>query len=191
MEKPSQAPVPGSGPRPRQQGGAVWPAVQGGTRGPLPADARRWERCRGSHGPGDLGTWACQLARQDPGAMGTYATGAWILTSALRVGLARYVGQAVRDHSLASTSARARVVAIGLASLGRVLHRQLLDNAQVSVCLGAPQPLGKVDLRGKEGPRAPKYPPGWEGGLPRKPPMQSQRLTAVPHLPPCPPASIS
>uniref|UniRef100_A0A452TJC7 TRPM SLOG domain-containing protein n=1 Tax=Ursus maritimus TaxID=29073 RepID=A0A452TJC7_URSMA len=57
---------------------------------------------------------------------------AWILTSALCVGLARYVGQAVRDHSLASTSARARVVAIGLASLGRVLHRQLLDNC---VCL--------------------------------------------------------
>ncbi|XP_027435445.1 transient receptor potential cation channel subfamily M member 5 isoform X3 [Zalophus californianus] len=58
------------------------------------------------------------------------STGAWILTSALRVGLARYVGQAVRDHSLASTSTRARVVAIGLASLGRVLHRQLLEDAQ-------------------------------------------------------------
>ncbi|CAD7669920.1 unnamed protein product [Nyctereutes procyonoides] len=58
------------------------------------------------------------------------STGAWILTSGLRVGLARYIGQAVRDHSLASTSTRARVVAIGLASLGRVLHRQLLDNAR-------------------------------------------------------------
>nr|XP_045751171.1 transient receptor potential cation channel subfamily M member 5 [Mirounga angustirostris] len=58
------------------------------------------------------------------------STGAWILTSALRVGLARYVGQVVRDHSLASTSTRARVVAIGLASLGHVLHRQLLDDAQ-------------------------------------------------------------
>ncbi|XP_023393131.1 transient receptor potential cation channel subfamily M member 5 [Pteropus vampyrus] len=58
------------------------------------------------------------------------STGAWILTSALRVGLARYVGQTVRDHSLASTSTKARVVAIGIASLGRVLHRQLLDNAQ-------------------------------------------------------------
>ncbi|XP_045677007.1 transient receptor potential cation channel subfamily M member 5 [Phyllostomus hastatus] len=57
------------------------------------------------------------------------STGAWILTSALRTGLARYVGQAVRDHALASTSAKARVVAIGLASLGRVLHRQLLDDA--------------------------------------------------------------
>ncbi|XP_044605582.2 transient receptor potential cation channel subfamily M member 5 isoform X3 [Equus asinus] len=58
------------------------------------------------------------------------STGAWILTSALRVGLARYVGQAVRDHSLASTSTKARVVAIGIASLGHVLHRQLLDDAQ-------------------------------------------------------------
>lgn len=58
--------------------------------------------------------------------------GAWILTSALRVGLARHVGQAVRDHSLASTSTKVRVVAIGIASLGRVLHRQLLDDAQVA-----------------------------------------------------------
>ncbi|XP_047679587.1 transient receptor potential cation channel subfamily M member 5 isoform X2 [Prionailurus viverrinus] len=58
------------------------------------------------------------------------STGAWILTSALRVGLARYVGQAVRDHSLASTSTKARVVAIGIASLGRVLHHQLLDDAR-------------------------------------------------------------
>ncbi|XP_039091318.1 transient receptor potential cation channel subfamily M member 5 [Hyaena hyaena] len=57
------------------------------------------------------------------------STGAWVLTSALRVGLARYIAQAVRDHSLASTSAKARVVAVGIASLGRVLHRQLLDDA--------------------------------------------------------------
>ncbi|XP_004627381.1 transient receptor potential cation channel subfamily M member 5 [Octodon degus] len=58
------------------------------------------------------------------------STGAWILTSALRVGLARHVGQAVRDHSLASTSTKVRVVAIGIASLGRILHRRLLDDAQ-------------------------------------------------------------
>ncbi|XP_021023260.1 transient receptor potential cation channel subfamily M member 5 [Mus caroli] len=55
------------------------------------------------------------------------STGAWILTSALHVGLARHVGQAVRDHSLASTSTKIRVVAIGMASLDRILHRQLLD----------------------------------------------------------------
>nr|XP_023397354.1 LOW QUALITY PROTEIN: transient receptor potential cation channel subfamily M member 5 [Loxodonta africana] len=42
----------------------------------------------------------------------------------------RHVGQAVRDHLLASTSAKVRVVAIGIAPLGRVLHRQLLDAAQ-------------------------------------------------------------
>uniref|UniRef100_A0A8D2I879 Transient receptor potential cation channel subfamily M member 5 n=1 Tax=Urocitellus parryii TaxID=9999 RepID=A0A8D2I879_UROPR len=58
------------------------------------------------------------------------STGAWILTSALRVGLARHVGQAVRDHSLASTSTKVRVVAIGIASLGRILHHQLLDDAE-------------------------------------------------------------
>ncbi|XP_054426648.1 transient receptor potential cation channel subfamily M member 5 [Pteronotus mesoamericanus] len=58
------------------------------------------------------------------------STGAWILTSALRAGLTRHIGQAVRDHSLASTSPKARVVAIGIASLGRVLYRQLLDGAQ-------------------------------------------------------------
>ncbi|XP_013369803.1 PREDICTED: transient receptor potential cation channel subfamily M member 5 isoform X2 [Chinchilla lanigera] len=58
------------------------------------------------------------------------STGAWILTSALRAGLARHVGQAVRDHSLASTSTKVRVVAIGIASLGRILHHRLLDDAQ-------------------------------------------------------------
>ncbi|XP_066234344.1 transient receptor potential cation channel subfamily M member 5 [Saccopteryx leptura] len=58
------------------------------------------------------------------------STGAWILTSALRVGLSRHVGQAVRDHSLASTSTKARVVAVGIASLSQVLHHQLLDDAQ-------------------------------------------------------------
>ncbi|KAG8522546.1 Transient receptor potential cation channel subfamily M member 5 [Galemys pyrenaicus] len=58
------------------------------------------------------------------------STGAWILTSALRTGLARHVGRAVRDHSLACTSAKSRVVTIGMASLGHVLHRQLLDKAQ-------------------------------------------------------------
>ncbi|KAM6159459.1 transient receptor potential cation channel subfamily M member 5 [Rhynchocyon petersi] len=56
------------------------------------------------------------------------STGAWILTSALRVGLARHVAQAVRDHLLASTSAKVRVVAIGVAPLGRVLRSQLLDD---------------------------------------------------------------
>lgn len=91
--------------------------------------------------------------------------GAWILTSALRVGLARHVGQAVRDHSLASTSTEARIVAVGIASLGRVLHRQLLDQAQVSVC-----PTGCALESERPGPSraslldgpGPPWAPGWE-----------------------------
>lgn len=67
-----------------------------------------------------------------PGPFSSPPIGAWILTSALHVGLARHVGQAVRDHSLASTSTKVRVVAIGMASLDRILHRQLLDGVQVS-----------------------------------------------------------
>lgn len=69
-------------------------------------------------------------------------TGAWILTSALHVGLARHIGQAVRDHSLASTSTKARVVAVGMASLSRVLHRRILEEAQVHIQLPAPRLLG-------------------------------------------------
>ncbi|KAB0376470.1 hypothetical protein FD755_010914 [Muntiacus reevesi] len=78
------------------------------------------------------------------------STGAWILTSALRVGLARYVGQAVRDHSLASTSTKARVVAIGIASLGRMLHRRLLDHAQGDGPVHYP-----LDEGGSQGPLSP------------------------------------
>uniref|UniRef100_A0A4X2L3R0 Transient receptor potential cation channel subfamily M member 5 n=1 Tax=Vombatus ursinus TaxID=29139 RepID=A0A4X2L3R0_VOMUR len=58
------------------------------------------------------------------------STGAWIFTSALRVGLAKHVGQAVRDHSLASTSTKVRVITIGIVSLPRVLHKEVLDNSQ-------------------------------------------------------------
>lgn len=98
--------------------------------------------------------------------------GAWILTSALRTGLARYVGQAVRDHSLASTSTKARVVAIGIASLGRVLHRQLLDDAQVSVRLRALWPWG----------HSPQVSPP-QGGREAtvQPPAPSRRLTTPRH----------
>ncbi|XP_055470654.1 transient receptor potential cation channel subfamily M member 5 [Psammomys obesus] len=78
------------------------------------------------------------------------STGAWILTSALRVGLARHVGQAVRDHSLASTSTKVRVVAIGMASLDRILHRQLLDGAQEDTPIHYP-----ADEGGIQGPLCP------------------------------------
>uniref|UniRef100_A0A674I4L5 Transient receptor potential cation channel subfamily M member 5 n=1 Tax=Terrapene triunguis TaxID=2587831 RepID=A0A674I4L5_9SAUR len=62
------------------------------------------------------------------------STGAWIFTSALRVGITRHIGQAVRDHTLASTSARVRVIAIGITSLGKIQHREILDNNENLVC---------------------------------------------------------
>uniref|UniRef100_F7HAD8 Transient receptor potential cation channel subfamily M member 5 n=1 Tax=Callithrix jacchus TaxID=9483 RepID=F7HAD8_CALJA len=72
------------------------------------------------------------------------STGAWILTSALRVGLARHVGQAVRDHSLASTSTKVRVVAVGMASLGHVLHRHILEEAQEDIPVHYPEDDGGI-----------------------------------------------
>jgi hypothetical protein len=83
-----------------------------------------------------------------PGPFSPPPIGAWILTSALHVGLARHVGQAVRDHSLASTSTKIRVVAIGMASLDRILHRQLLDGVhqKVSDRFTGPQLIGFSEL---------------------------------------------
>lgn len=81
-----------------------------------------------------------------PGPFSLPPTGAWILTSALHVGLARHVGQAVRDHSLASTSTKIRVVAIGMASLDRILHCQLLDGVQVSDSFTGPWLVGSSEL---------------------------------------------
>ncbi|XP_054825976.1 transient receptor potential cation channel subfamily M member 5 [Eublepharis macularius] len=58
------------------------------------------------------------------------STGAWIFTSALRVGITKHIGQAVRDHMLASTSSTVKVVAIGIASLGKIQHKELLENVK-------------------------------------------------------------
>uniref|UniRef100_A0A663M778 Transient receptor potential cation channel subfamily M member 5 n=1 Tax=Athene cunicularia TaxID=194338 RepID=A0A663M778_ATHCN len=58
------------------------------------------------------------------------STGAWIFTSALRVGITRHLVQAVRDHALASTSSRVKVIAIGITSLGKIQHREILDNTK-------------------------------------------------------------
>uniref|UniRef100_A0A8C0EAH2 Transient receptor potential cation channel subfamily M member 5 n=1 Tax=Bubo bubo TaxID=30461 RepID=A0A8C0EAH2_BUBBB len=59
------------------------------------------------------------------------STGAWIFTSALRVGITRHLVQAVRDHALASTSSTVKVIAIGITSLGKIQHREILDNTKV------------------------------------------------------------
>uniref|UniRef100_A0A8C3TJJ2 Transient receptor potential cation channel subfamily M member 5 n=1 Tax=Catharus ustulatus TaxID=91951 RepID=A0A8C3TJJ2_CATUS len=58
------------------------------------------------------------------------STGAWIFTSALRVGVTRHLVQAVRDLALASTSSTLSVIAIGITSLGEIQHREILDNTK-------------------------------------------------------------
>ncbi|XP_061468754.1 transient receptor potential cation channel subfamily M member 5 [Rhineura floridana] len=58
------------------------------------------------------------------------STGAWIFTSALHVGITKQIGQAVQDHVLASTSSTVKVVAIGITSLGKIHHRELLENVK-------------------------------------------------------------
>uniref|UniRef100_A0A4W3HRU2 Transient receptor potential cation channel, subfamily M, member 5 n=1 Tax=Callorhinchus milii TaxID=7868 RepID=A0A4W3HRU2_CALMI len=42
------------------------------------------------------------------------STGAWIITSGLRAGVTRLIGEAVRDHALASNSSKVKVLALGL-----------------------------------------------------------------------------
>ncbi|XP_015719392.1 transient receptor potential cation channel subfamily M member 5 [Coturnix japonica] len=58
------------------------------------------------------------------------STDAWIFTGALRVGITRHLVQAVRDHALASTSSKGRVIAIGITSLGKIQQREILDNTK-------------------------------------------------------------
>ncbi|KAF3832961.1 hypothetical protein F7725_026626 [Dissostichus mawsoni] len=54
------------------------------------------------------------------------STGAWILTNGLRFGITKHLGQAVRDHSLASTSSKVRVVAIGVTPWNMIHNREAL-----------------------------------------------------------------
>ncbi|NXG26274.1 TRPM5 protein, partial [Grallaria varia] len=58
------------------------------------------------------------------------STGAWIFTSALRVGITRHLVQAVRDLALASISSKVSVIAIGITSLRKIQHRDILDNTK-------------------------------------------------------------
>ncbi|XP_059927189.1 transient receptor potential cation channel subfamily M member 5 [Gadus macrocephalus] len=58
------------------------------------------------------------------------STGAWFLTNGLRFGITKHLGQAVRDHSLASTSSKVRVVAIGIAPWSMIHNREALLSAK-------------------------------------------------------------
>ncbi|XP_069752796.1 transient receptor potential cation channel subfamily M member 5 [Narcine bancroftii] len=58
------------------------------------------------------------------------STGAWIITSGLRAGITRLIGEAVRDHALASTSTKIKVFAIGISPLGIVSDSEALNNVK-------------------------------------------------------------
>ncbi|XP_046897658.1 transient receptor potential cation channel subfamily M member 5 isoform X2 [Hypomesus transpacificus] len=70
------------------------------------------------------------------------STGAWILTNGLRFGITKQLGQAVRDHSLASTSSKVRVVAIGIAPWNMIHNREaLLTSKRDEPAVYVPQDL--------------------------------------------------
>ncbi|XP_072860517.2 transient receptor potential cation channel subfamily M member 4 [Pogona vitticeps] len=60
------------------------------------------------------------------------STGAWIMTSGLHAGVGRHVGEAVRDHTTASTNPSTHVVAMGIAPWGIVEQRRCLVNPKGS-----------------------------------------------------------
>ncbi|KAM3855915.1 transient receptor potential cation channel subfamily M member 5 [Vipera latastei] len=63
------------------------------------------------------------------------STGAWIFTSALHIGITKHIGQAVQDHMLTSSSSTVKVVAIGITSLEKIQHRDLLDNVKKEILI--------------------------------------------------------
>uniref|UniRef100_UPI00398ECA5E transient receptor potential cation channel subfamily M member 5 n=1 Tax=Pristiophorus japonicus TaxID=55135 RepID=UPI00398ECA5E len=58
------------------------------------------------------------------------STGAWIITSGLRAGITKLIGEAVRDHALASTSSKIKVFAMGISPWGIISDREALANVQ-------------------------------------------------------------
>lgn len=78
----------------------------------------------------DLVVYVRDLLDEDLKVIWT-STGAWILTSGLRFGITKHLGQAVRDHSLASTNSKVRVVAIGIAPWTQIHNREILLQSKV------------------------------------------------------------
>ncbi|XP_062840821.1 transient receptor potential cation channel subfamily M member 4a [Trichomycterus rosablanca] len=84
----------------------------------------------GGSGQEKVKSWVREVVRQGlvPAAQ---STGAWIISSGLREGIGRCVGEAVRDHGATATS-QAKVVALGVAPWGLVDNNKQLVNPQGS-----------------------------------------------------------
>ncbi|XP_008288443.1 transient receptor potential cation channel subfamily M member 4a [Stegastes partitus] len=86
----------------------------------------------GGEGHEKLKTWVRDVLRNGL-VRAAQSTGAWILTGGLREGVARCIGEAVRDHSAAAPAlCHKKVIAVGLAPWGLVHNRQQLVNPQGS-----------------------------------------------------------
>ncbi|XP_028267278.1 transient receptor potential cation channel subfamily M member 4a isoform X2 [Parambassis ranga] len=86
----------------------------------------------GGEGHEKIKTWVRDVLRKGL-VRAAQSTGAWILTGGLREGVARCVGEAVRDHGAAAPAlSQKKVIAVGLAPWGLVHNRQQLVNAQGS-----------------------------------------------------------
>ncbi|XP_069033770.1 transient receptor potential cation channel subfamily M member 4a [Embiotoca jacksoni] len=86
----------------------------------------------GGEGHEKIKTWVRDVLRKGL-VRAAQSTGAWILTGGLREGVARCVGEAVRDHGAAAPAlSQKKVIAVGLAPWGLVYNRQQLVNPQGS-----------------------------------------------------------
>ncbi|XP_032358536.1 transient receptor potential cation channel subfamily M member 4 [Etheostoma spectabile] len=86
----------------------------------------------GGEGRTKVKTWVREVIRQGL-VKASQSTGAWLITPGLREGIARCVGEAVRDHATAASSVSLnKVVALGITSWGLVHNREQLVNPQGS-----------------------------------------------------------
>ncbi|XP_019740378.1 transient receptor potential cation channel subfamily M member 4a isoform X1 [Hippocampus comes] len=86
----------------------------------------------GGEGCENIATWLREVLRNGL-VRAAQSTGAWILTGGIWEGVARCVGEAVRDHDAAAPAlSKNKVIAVGLAPWGVVHNRQQLVNAQGS-----------------------------------------------------------
>lgn len=76
--------------------------------------------------------WVREVIRQGL-VHAAQSTGAWIMTSGLKEGVSRCVGEAVRHHcAMASSLSQAKVIAVGVAPWGLIYQRHQLVNPQGS-----------------------------------------------------------
>ncbi|KAI2666259.1 Transient receptor potential cation channel subfamily M member 5 [Labeo rohita] len=82
----------------------------------------------GGEGKEKVKPWVRDVIRQGL-VRAAQSTGAWIMTSGLREGVGRCVGEAVRDHcATVSALSQAKVIAVGVVPWGMIYQRQQLGS---------------------------------------------------------------